>query len=127
MATDPVLDYLDALKNLDAATLRAERVVEVIIEAALELQSDWRSVAVSDTDVIFPPEIVNKGSDHTIDSWSWPTPQELAETLAGWHSAFAAARYAWRHVPESDRPGLRPLPSSLPSRFTSPTRHRSSR
>lgn len=106
MSTDPIRAYLDARNNLEQAAQRAERMVGIILGAAIKLR-DWKRVMVSNANVGFPAEIALT-TQNSIRADEWPTAQQLAEALAQWHQARSAARSAWSAVPSSDRPGIQP-------------------
>lgn len=106
MTEDPVRRYLDALKKVQQARAKVERVVGVVTDAGKKL-GKWQEVSVSDVNVGFPAELLGGPS---ISGREWPTAQELAEALAAWHNARHEARNAWSGVPGPDRSGLQSPP-----------------
>ncbi len=103
MADDPIRAYQDALRAMEEAEGRAERVVRYITDVA-DWLGDWRDVRVADGKTSFP---VGVGQKQSIIPDRWPTVQQLAEVLAAWHQAAHVARNAWAAIPMPDKKGLK--------------------
>ena len=56
----------------------------------------------------FPKEVTMVG--RSIDASTWPTAQQLADTLATWHEAAEIARTAWARLPRETRSSMPPPP-----------------
>lgn len=105
MASERVDAYLDARRALAATTDRVQKMVRTIQAAASKL-SAWDGVTITNSGVVFPKGVAQK--NRIIDGQEWPTAEQLAKALAGWHDACRKAEIAWDMVSEADRVGLQP-------------------
>lgn len=105
--SSPAEAYLECLRRVEECERGVLRVVTTIQDAAKRLER-WQAVHVAHAGAGFPKEVTMAGRG--IDAATWPTAEQLADTLADWHSAAEAARVAWRHVPQEERAGLPPPP-----------------
>jgi len=105
MSEDPIQTYQEALSNLEAATRQVERLVSEVVKAGKVLQN-WKHVTVADGKTGFPPE----AHVYSINPDNWPSAQQLAEVLSGWHQSRHAVNNAWNAIPRDRRVGLQPPP-----------------
>ena len=101
---DAVRAYLDARQHLLQAKSAADAVVAEIRQAAL-LLTNWQNVRVGNGTATFPAD---DQLDRVIDARTWPTADDLAQTLVRWHEAKRETEGAWGRVVQRDREGLRP-------------------
>jgi hypothetical protein len=99
--------YLGALREVRRRESEVLRMGATIQRAATCLEH-WRAVHVVNAGAGFPTEVTMMG--RSIDASAWPTPQQLADTLADWHEAAEGARAAWAHLPAETRSSLPPPP-----------------
>ena len=107
-SADPGGGYLGALRRVQLRESEVLRMGATIQRAATCLEH-WRAVHVVNAGVGFPTEVTMM-MGRSIDASTWPTPQQLAETLADWHEAAEGARTAWAHLPMETRSSLPPPP-----------------
>lgn len=105
MASERVDAYLDARRAQAAATDRVQKMVRTIQAAANKLLA-WDGVAITNSGVVFPKDVIQK--NRIIDGQEWPTAEQLAKALAAWHDAGRKAETAWEMVSAADRVGLQP-------------------
>ena len=106
MSEDPIQTYLEVLRNLEVVTRQVEHVVGEVIKVAGALR-DWKHVTVANGKTSFPAEALK----NSINPDNWPTIQQLAESLSGWHQSRRAVENAWNAIPRDRRFGLQPPPS----------------
>jgi len=99
--------YLDALRELQQREGEILRMVATIQQAAKCLEH-WQAVYVVHGGAGFPKEVTMVG--RSIDALTWPTAQQLADTLATWHETAEVARTAWAHLPRETRSSMPPPP-----------------
>jgi hypothetical protein len=99
--------YLDALSELQQREGEILRMVATIQQAAKCLEH-WQAVDVVHAGAGFPKEVTMVG--RSIDALTWPTAQQLADTLAAWHGAAEIARTAWARLPGETRSNVLPPP-----------------
>jgi len=99
--------YLDALREFQQREGEVLRMVATIQQAAKHLEH-WRAVHVVHAGAGFPKEVTMVG--RSIDASTWPTAQQLADTLAAWHEAAEIARTAWARLPREMRSSMPPPP-----------------
>jgi hypothetical protein len=99
--------YLDALGELQRREVEILRMVATIQHAAKCLER-WQAVSVVSGGAGFPKEVTMVG--RSIDASTWPSPRQLADTLAAWHEAAEALRLVWAHLPGETRSSLPPPP-----------------
>lgn len=104
MTTDPIKSYLELKRRLQAANDRVEKMVRTIQEADAKLRA-WDTLCITNCGVEFPIELTN---GRKFDAQTWPSAQELAKALVGWHEARRLAENAWQMVPSEERVGLQP-------------------
>jgi hypothetical protein len=104
---DPVGGYLDTLRGLEARERNVVGMVATVQQAARALEH-WQAVYVEHSGFGFPKEVTMAG--RAIDASTWPTAQQLADTLAAWQEAAEAARTAWARLPREMRSGMPPPP-----------------
>lgn len=105
MSEDPIQAYQEAIRNLETSTMRVERLIGETINGAKALQ-DWKHVTIADGKTEFPAEAMV----HTINPDNWPSAQQLAEILSGWHQTRQVANNAWNAIPRERRTSLQPPP-----------------
>lgn len=101
-ATDPLIEYDNAQRRRDQATNKCDRLREIVMKAADALR-DWRVAAVSNINIPLP-----SSTRTSIDAKTWPTAQQIAETLAEFHAADHALDSAIRRLPKSMQDRLTP-------------------
>jgi hypothetical protein len=99
--------YLDALRELQQREGEVLRMVSIIQRAAKCLEH-WKAVYVLNTGAGFPKEVTMVG--RSIDASTWPTAQQLADALAGWHEAAEITRTTWARLPREMRSSMPPPP-----------------
>ena len=104
MGSDPLGEYQKAMRDVEAAEARADRVVREVSEGARKL-GRWKRVAVANVKAGFPA-----GYDSLINGRNWPDGEQLAETLSGYHSALAKAWVLYSSIPENQRGVVKPPP-----------------
>ena len=104
MGSDPLGEYQEAMRAVEAAEDRADRLVLKVSEGARKLER-WKRVAVSNVEAGFPA-----GYDSMIDGRVWPDGEQLAEALSGYHSALAKAWVLYSSIPENQRGVVKPPP-----------------
>ncbi len=106
MSEDPIKAYQDALQDFNSATKEAEGLVMAITSVANALR-DWKRVTVADNKTGFPLE----AHGYSINPDNWPTIQQIAEVLSGWHRVRHVMNNKWNAIPHDRRVGLQPPPS----------------
>ena len=106
MSEDPIKAYQDAFQDFDSATKEAEGLVMAITSVANALR-DWKRVTVADGKTGFPPE----AHGYSINPDNWPTIQQIAEVLSGWHRIRHVMNNKWNAIPRDRRVSLQPPPS----------------
>lgn len=99
--------YLNALRTVQQCERDVLRVVATIQDASKSLER-WPAVHVAHAGAGFPKDVTMMG--RRIDASTWPTGQQLGETLSAWHAATEAARVAWGRVPREERREFPPPP-----------------
>lgn len=103
----PVADYVDALREVQQRESEVLRMGATIQHAAKCLER-WRAVYVVNAGAGFPKEVTMIG--RSLDASTWPSPQQLADTLAMWHEAAEVARTGWARLPREMRSSVPPPP-----------------
>jgi len=106
MSEDPIQSYQQAISKHEVTTRQVERLVGEVIRGAEALRN-WKQVTVANGKTRFPADALG----YSINPDNWPTIQQPAETLSGWHQSRHAVDNAWNAIPRDRRVGLQPPPS----------------
>lgn len=101
--SDVTTDYRDALREVQQREGEVVRLVTTIQKAAAALER-WEAAYVVGTGAGFPKEVTMAG--RAIDAATWPTAQQMADTLAAWHDSAERAQNAWARLPAAARATL---------------------
>ena len=95
MTEDPVDTYRKALKARADAAKRLSAFSDMLRAVGEALRGSWPMHHAGPVKV-------------TIDVTSWPTSQQILDTVDAWNRAHTDATAAWDHIPDDDRVGLKP-------------------
>lgn len=103
--------YQKAITELEAAANKVQRLVSTIRDGSSKL-GDWKRLCVSNAPpgVGFPPELALSPHTPSIDARAWPTGEQIAQAVSGWHQARGAVRQAYEAIPASQREVVTPPP-----------------
>ncbi len=106
---NPIDDYRKSLDHVQNAERQVGKPIESIQPIGDRLNS-WKQYSVSNVGVLFPSEVTYDRSRGSLNGNDWPSAKQMAETLSNWHTAWHAARNAYRRIPEDQRKVVQPLP-----------------
>lgn len=110
MTTDPVQEYREAARRLEAATRHARGIMNRIALIERGLSADkWQRARLLPS---HGPVLSNEGTYwDDLDLASWPTGDDIASAITDWHEAKRVAHDLWKLIPQEDRFGLSAPPA----------------
>ena len=108
-ATD---NYIAKRDILVQATLRVERTFAKIRETGdLSHAGAWKKLQVANSNVGLPAEMTFGVGQPTLDARQWPTGDQIASLIAGWHQARREAQSAFEALNQQERNAVKGLPA----------------
>ena len=101
--TNLVAAYQNAVRRLQEAQVKAQRLADFISDAGKKLEY-WPTVTFSNIDFKFPS--VERQYVREVDAAAWPSAAEVAQAIVEYHDAKTAADVAWDAIDEDGRVGL---------------------
>lgn len=109
-----VSEYLEAVKEHEAAKAKASELVQFISNVADALRYDLRSFCALTYSINIDHSHSSRPDPRRrADMARWPTSEEIKQALSDWNEADTRRRRAWGGVPKADQVGLTPPPSAV--------------
>jgi hypothetical protein len=94
--------YQAAMNEYDAAKQKCQQLSNFISQAA-KILHNWPKATVANVTGNFPPELVTRRSEASINGKDWPTAQQIADALCDFHAKQLAMSNAYDRIPQSQR------------------------
>jgi hypothetical protein len=115
--SDPIRDYLDALKAYEQERLKARKLTGLICQVANIVQYNLPDFISVSYGLPLPAGARDRfrlaDAPAQINMSEWPDAATLRATLTAWHAAFVKLREAWEKIPEDDQKGMKEPPPTL--------------
>jgi hypothetical protein len=103
MSEDPIRRYSEATQEFEQAFARISEIASIINQVRIQLDKEPHVFMISNLGVNFPAEISQKRDIFTLDSYEWPSAEDLALAIITLSTIRQRLKEAWNALSDKDK------------------------